>query len=81
MITLFAAPPTIVPRASWPQRVAGIATMLGWLLLAAVIGVSYLGHSRSPYGACYASSGRTVPCAVLARHERAHGVTRAGPQR
>ena len=44
-----------------------IMTVIGWLLLAGVIGYSYVGHSSSPYGTCYASSGRSVPCELKAR--------------
>ena len=48
-------------------RVIEVAVALGWLLLAGVIGRSYLGESASPYGVCYAPSGRSVPCGALAR--------------
>ena len=37
--------------------------------LALAIGSTYFGHASSPYGTCYGSSGRTIPCAVA----RAHG--------
>src|SRR5688572_13384153 len=39
-----------------------------WLLLVAVavlIASAFLGSATSPYGACYAPSGRTVPCDAL----------------
>jgi hypothetical protein len=67
MIASLQTPPAILPGASWRDRVVAIVTALGWLLVAGVIGFSYLGHSSSPYGVCYASSGRSVPCAVAPR--------------
>jgi hypothetical protein len=51
------------------ERLAASATILGWLLLAGVIASQYVGHSSSPYGVCYAGSGRSVPC-ELAHHQR-----------
>jgi hypothetical protein len=34
---------------------------------AALIAQTYLGDSTSPYGTCYAASGRTVPCEAIGR--------------
>jgi hypothetical protein len=58
------SPPTSSARS---RQVLELATLLGWIVLAAAIGYSYLGHSSSPYGVCYVHSGRSVPCAALAR--------------
>lgn len=55
------------PLASWRRSVLACLTVLGWLLLAGIIASSYIGHSSSPYGVCYAASGRRVPC-ELAPH-------------
>ena len=56
------------PRAAeWSQRVTATVTILGWLALAGLIASSYMGRSSSPYGVCYAASGRSVPCAALPR--------------
>jgi hypothetical protein len=55
--------------ARWRDRLAASAAILGWLLLAGVIASQYVGHSSSPYGVCYAASGRSVPCEV-AHHQR-----------
>jgi hypothetical protein len=41
--------------------------MLGWFLLAALVGSMYVGHSPSPYGDCHAASGRSVSCASMRR--------------
>jgi len=49
------------------RRVAAILTVIGWVLFVALVGATYVGHSRGPYGVCYASSGRSVPCAAVAR--------------
>jgi hypothetical protein len=56
-----------VPTAERPGRVVGAATMLGWLLLAVLVGSIYVGHSPGPYGVCYAPSGRSVPCNLVRR--------------
>jgi hypothetical protein len=55
------------PLAEWRRNVRACATVLGWLLLAGMIASAYVGHSSSPYGVCYAASGRSVPC-ELAHH-------------
>jgi hypothetical protein len=54
-------------QAKHKLRISEIASLLGWLVLSLVIGWSYVGHSSSPYGVCYAPSGRSVPCAALPR--------------
>jgi hypothetical protein len=67
MISSLDAPATgsgSVPRA---VRLVELVTILGWILLAGVVGSWYVGHSTSPYGACYAASGRQVPCRLTAR--------------
>lgn len=52
-------------------RAASFApTILTLLLLASVLGLiawSYLGTSSSPYGTCYGTSGRSVPCELVKR--------------
>jgi hypothetical protein len=53
--------------AVWRRRLLACATVLGWLLLAGTIASSYIGHSTSPYGVCYAASGRSVPCELAHR--------------
>jgi hypothetical protein len=55
------------PRARRPSRVVAALTVLAWLVLAALIGSTYVGHSPGPYGVCYAASGRSVPCDVAHR--------------
>jgi uncharacterized BrkB/YihY/UPF0761 family membrane protein len=35
------------------------------LMLCAWLASTYIGHSPGPYGACYASNGREVPCEVV----------------
>ena len=56
------------PRpATQGQRAAAILSVIGWVLLVALVGATYVGHSPGPYGVCYASSGRSVPCAAVAR--------------
>jgi len=67
MITAIDTPPIVAPGPTWRIRTTGVATVLGWLLVAGAIAFSYFGHAPSPYGTCYASSGRMVPCAALAR--------------
>ena len=48
-------------------RLVAAVTLLGWIVLVGLIGSAYVGHSSSPYGVCYAASGRTVPCALVRR--------------
>jgi 2'-hydroxyisoflavone reductase len=52
---------TGVPSSSRRSRLAAAATVLGWLVLAGLTASSYVGHSSSPYGVCYAAPGRGVP--------------------
>jgi len=62
--------PFSIPGASapeWRHRFGAIASVLGWLLLAALIASRYVGRSSSPYGVCYAASGRSVPCGLVGR--------------
>jgi hypothetical protein len=59
--------PHALKRQGRVRQAVELATLFGWLVLAAAIGLSYLGHSSSPYGVCYARSGRSVPCAALTR--------------
>src|SRR6266571_5794130 len=40
---------------------ATLALLLG---VVAALSTTYVGHSSSPYGVCYASSGRAIPCDV-----------------
>ena len=51
----------------WRGRFAAVASLLGWLLLAGLVASRYIGHSSSPYGVCYAASGRSVPCELMPR--------------
>jgi hypothetical protein len=41
-------------------------TLLVLAILLALLASTYFGDSFSPYGTCYAPSGRAVPCAALA---------------
>jgi hypothetical protein len=67
MVTIPEAISPDSPPAQRPSRVVAAVTVLGWLLLAALIGSAYVGHSPGPYGVCYAASGRSVPCDVAHR--------------
>lgn len=54
----------LVGRAD-PRAVIGPAIAIALLLILAVaIGRTYFGHASSPYGVCYGTSGRAIPCAV-----------------
>jgi hypothetical protein len=63
----FLESPDALRRQGRVRHAVELATLLGWLVLAAAIGLFYLGHSSSPYGVCYARSGRSVPCAAVTR--------------
>jgi hypothetical protein len=52
---------------TWRARVVAGMTVAAWLALAAFIASSYVGHSSSPYGTCYAPSGRSIPCELAKR--------------
>lgn len=65
MIALLGTP--IAPKSKRWQRLGEVATAVGWIVLALAIGSLFVGHSSSPYGVCYAASGRSVPCAVVVR--------------
>jgi hypothetical protein len=54
-------------RGRMAGRLVAAATVLGWTVIVALVAASYVGRSTSPYGTCYASSGRSVPCALV-RH-------------
>jgi hypothetical protein len=56
-----------IPATERPSRVAAVAAVLGWLLVTAVVGSLYVGHSPSPYGVCQGRLGRPVPCELLHR--------------
>lgn len=47
---------------NWPS----IVTLLALLVLVVALASTYFGHSPSPYGTCYAASGRAIPCATAA---------------
>lgn len=55
-------------RADWRERFAIGSAFVGWLLVAGLIVLQYTGHSPSPYGVCYAASGRSVPCQFMRSH-------------
>jgi hypothetical protein len=42
-----------------------ILTLLLVIAVAALIASSFVGDSHSPYGTCYAPSGRTIPCDAI----------------
>ena len=50
-----------------PSSVVAVLTVLCWLLLAAGIGVLYVGHSPGPYGMCQSPSGHSVACSLIRR--------------
>jgi len=40
------------------------------IVLVVMIGLlasTYIGHAKSPYGVCYGESGRSIPCALVAK--------------
>jgi hypothetical protein len=45
-------------------RLTAIAAVL---FLGSFLARTYFGHSSSPYGVCYGSSGRSVPCSLVAQ--------------
>lgn len=48
------------------QELGGRAIAIVLLVaLAVTIARAYIGHSPGPYGTCYGSSGRSIPCEVL----------------
>ena len=56
-----------------PSRLAAALVLALGLVLMAALASTYFGHSTSPYGVCYGASGRSVPCAVVARPRTTHG--------
>jgi hypothetical protein len=67
MVTTPDAISPTTPTVERARTAIAAATVLGWLLVAALIGSIYVGHSPSPYGVCQAPSGRSVPCSLLRR--------------
>jgi hypothetical protein len=51
--------------AVWRHRLVAAVTVVGWLMIAALIASLYVGHSPSPYGTCLAPNGRPVSCTLL----------------
>ena len=45
-------------------RVLAIAALLVVLL---ALASTYVGHAASPYGTCYAPSGRAIPCELVSK--------------
>jgi len=53
-------------RASGVAEVARrVIALCALLLLLGLLATTYVGSSSSPYGTCYAASGRAVPCNAL----------------
>ncbi len=55
-----------------PSRVATALVLFLGVVLMTALASTYFGHASSPYGVCYGSSGRPVPCAVVARARVTH---------
>ena len=53
-----------VPSRDLLGRVIAIVLLV---LLVLVVGGTYIGHSPGPYGTCYGTSGRSIPCELVAR--------------
>lgn len=66
MIPLLEMPPSSSRRGRG-LSVVEVVTAIGWILVTLAIGSSFVGHSKGPYGACYAPSGRSVPCEAVVR--------------
>jgi hypothetical protein len=50
------------------REIAGrVAAIVIALVVIVLLGRTYIGHSHGPYGTCYGSSGRSIPCAVAAK--------------
>lgn len=47
------------------QNAPAILTLLLVIAVAALIASSFVGDSHSPYGTCYAPSGRAIPCDAI----------------
>ncbi len=45
MITAIDTPPIVAPGPTWRIRTTGVATVLGWLLVAGAIAFSYFGRA------------------------------------
>ncbi len=56
----------IAQRNALKHRLGQLAGAAIVAALAFVLAAMYMGHSKSPYGVCYAPSGRDVPCELLA---------------
>jgi hypothetical protein len=67
MIASLDASDGVPRRVTGRERLAAGVVVLAWLILAGLIASSYVGHSTSPYGVCYSTAGRSVPCAAVAR--------------
>jgi hypothetical protein len=52
-------------RLSVIKELPAVLTLMLLLFVAAMIARTYIGDSHSPYGMCYAPSGRTVPCDAI----------------
>lgn len=57
--------PESVPASSRFARVVGAATLVAWVVIAALIAYSYVGDAPGPKGTCYAPNGRSVPCELV----------------
>jgi len=68
MVSLLPQPLAIPPR----ELIARLLAMGALLLLAGFLLSTYVGHAPGPYGACYAASGRAVPCDLAVSGRSAH---------
>lgn len=59
-----------IDRAAYREITIRIVTILLVVVLAVALASTYFGHSSSPYGVCYGTTGRSIPCEI-AHSERA----------
>jgi hypothetical protein len=58
-------------RDTTASRVASALVLALGMALGVALASTYFGHAPGPYGVCYGSSGRSVPCTVVAARRSA----------
>jgi len=49
------------------ETAARVAMLIVLVVMIGLLASTYIGHAKGPYGVCYGESGRSIPCALVAK--------------